>query len=52
VECLRPVQARYAELRGDEAALAQVLRDGAGRAAQTADRTLRRVHEALGFIPE
>ena len=52
VECLRPVQARYADLRGDEAALAQVLREGAGRASVVADRTLRRVHEALGFIPE
>jgi tryptophanyl-tRNA synthetase len=36
VECLKPVQAR----------------DGAGRAAARADETLRRVHEALGFIPE
>lgn len=52
VECLKPVQARYAELRGDEAALMQVLRQGAQRAAQKADQTLKRVHDALGFIPE
>lgn len=52
IECLRPVQARYAELRRDETALGAVLRDGAQRASATADRTLRRVHEALGFIPE
>ena len=52
VECLRPVQARYAELRGDEAGLMRVLRDGARRASQKADATLARVHEALGFIPE
>ncbi|MGQ0501325.1 MAG: tryptophan--tRNA ligase [Panacagrimonas sp.] len=52
VECLRPVQARYAELRADEAGLVQVLRDGARRASLKADATLRRVHEALGFIPE
>jgi tryptophanyl-tRNA synthetase len=52
VECLKPVQARYAELRGDEAGLMRVLRDGAQRAAHKADVTLKRVHEALGFIPE
>jgi tryptophanyl-tRNA synthetase len=52
VECLKPVQARYAELRGDEAGLMRVLRDGAARASRKADATLRRVHEALGFIPE
>ena len=52
VECLRPVQARYHELRGDEAGLARVLRDGAQRAAAKADATLARVHDVLGFIPE
>jgi tryptophanyl-tRNA synthetase len=52
VECLKPVQARYRDIRGDEAALKRILRDGAGRAAARADETLRRVHEALGFIPE
>ena len=52
VECLRPVQARYGELRADEPSLLKVLRDGARRASTTADGTLRRVHDALGFIPE
>ncbi|HKY92283.1 MAG TPA: tryptophan--tRNA ligase [Nevskiaceae bacterium] len=51
VECLKPVQERYAAIRADEAGLRDVLRDGAARAAATADVTLDRVHEALGFIP-
>jgi tryptophanyl-tRNA synthetase len=52
VECLKPVQARYQELREDRDGLLAVLRDGAARAAVRADTTLKRVHEALGFIPE
>jgi len=52
VECLKPVQERYQALRSDEAGLMRVLRDGAGRAQLKADATLKRVHEALGFIPE
>lgn len=52
VECLKPVQAHYAELRADEAGLIAVLRDGARRASTVADATLQRVHAALGFIPE
>jgi tryptophanyl-tRNA synthetase len=52
VECLKPVQARYAELRSDEAGLMRVLRNGAQRASVKADATLKRVHESLGFIPE
>jgi tryptophanyl-tRNA synthetase len=52
VECLKPVQARYAEVRQDREGLRQVLRSGAERASARADATLRRVHEVLGFIPE
>jgi tryptophanyl-tRNA synthetase len=52
VECLRPVQSRYHELRADEPGLVRVLRDGAARAQVKADATLRRVHESLGFIAE
>ncbi|MDE2149952.1 MAG: tryptophan--tRNA ligase [Gammaproteobacteria bacterium] len=51
VACLEPVQARYRELREDLPQLQRVLRDGAARAAAHADRTLARVHEALGFVP-
>lgn len=52
IACLEPVQARYAELRAEDAELMRILRDGAGRAAARANATLKRVHEALGFIPE
>jgi tryptophanyl-tRNA synthetase len=51
VEALRPVQARYAELRGDPATLEQVLRSGRQRAAAVAGATLERVRNALGFLP-
>ncbi len=52
VECLKPVQARYAEVRDDREGLRTVLKSGAERAAARADATLRRVHEVLGFVPE
>ncbi len=51
VECLKPVQARYAELREDRAGLQAVLKDGAERASLRANATLKRAHEALGLIP-
>ncbi len=52
VEQLRPVQARYREIRADTEGLRRVLRAGAESANARADATLKRVHEALGFIPE
>lgn len=52
VECLKPVQARYAEVREDLTGLQRVLKDGAVRASQRAEATLKRVHDVLGFIPE
>jgi tryptophanyl-tRNA synthetase len=52
VECLKPVQARYREVRDDEAGLRTILRDAADKASARADATLRRVHDVLGFIPE
>ena len=52
VACLQPVQEKYQAVREDTEGLRRVLRAGADRASATADRTLLRVHEALGFIPE
>ena len=52
VECLRPVQTRYAEIRADLPYLGGVLKAGAEAAARRADATLARVHDVLGFIPE
>lgn len=51
VAALQPLQARYAEIRGDEAYLSQVLREGRERAAAVATATLGRVKAALGFLP-
>ncbi len=49
---LEPMQARYREVREDTEGLQRVLRNGAERASARADTTLKRVHDALGFIPE
>lgn len=51
VETLRPLQARYAELREDRDGLRAVLRAGAEAAGERAETTLVRVKDALGFIP-
>jgi len=52
IEKLKPLQQRYHEIRSDEAGLRAVLKDGAERAGAHADRTLKRVHDVLGFIPQ
>jgi tryptophanyl-tRNA synthetase len=52
VEELKPVQARYREIREDTEGLRRVLRAGAESASARADATLMRVHEVLGFIPQ
>jgi tryptophanyl-tRNA synthetase len=51
VEALRPVQERYAELRRDPATLQTVLDRGAEAADAVARATLKRVRDALGFLP-
>jgi len=50
VEALRPVQARYADLRNDPGALETVLQQGRERATAVAETTLGRVRNALGFL--
>ena len=50
-EILAPVRERYAELRGDEAALEATLRDGAERARAIASGTLAEVRTAMGVGP-
>ena len=52
VECLKPIQAKYREIRSDEEGLRRVLRAGAQAASVRADATLKHVHDVLGFIPE
>jgi tryptophanyl-tRNA synthetase len=48
VDYLAPVRERYTELRGDEAELEAILRDGAERARTLAAATLSGVREAMG----
>lgn len=49
-QTLENLQARYAELMNDRAELQNILRHGADKARTTADATLRRVKDAVGFV--
>jgi tryptophanyl-tRNA synthetase len=51
VERLRPLQARYNELAGEEGYLDDVLAQGAERAASIAEKTLKQVQGCVGFLP-
>jgi tryptophanyl-tRNA synthetase len=50
VELLAPFQARYAELRSDDAELLRMLHMGAEKAAATAAPTLEQMYERMGFV--
>lgn len=52
IEHLKPIQARYRELREDHQGLQTILQTGATAAAKRANKTLDRVHDAIGLIPE
>ena len=52
VAMLEPLQQRYRELREDEPRLLAILGEGADKARQRAELTLRRVYEAVGFVPK
>ena len=51
IDWLAPVQARYDELRSDEAALEEILEAGADKARAIARETLADVREAMGVGP-
>ncbi|OKH18779.1 tryptophan--tRNA ligase [[Limnothrix rosea] IAM M-220] len=51
VAALEPIQTKYNELTADQTYLDQVLRDGQEKAATVADATLKKVKDALGFLP-
>jgi tryptophanyl-tRNA synthetase len=48
VDCLMPIRERYAELRGDEAGLEEILAAGAEKARAIASDTLADVRRAVG----
>jgi tryptophanyl-tRNA synthetase len=50
VELLTPIRERFLELRADEGELLRLLREGAGRAAATAEPTIRAVYDRMGFV--
>jgi len=50
VAMLEPLQARYHEIRADQAYLNQVMQDGAEKAQARAEVTLKSVYEKIGLI--
>ena len=50
-DALAPVQARFAELMADKAALEAQMKKGAEEAAYYARKTLSKVQKKLGFVP-
>jgi tryptophanyl-tRNA synthetase len=51
VALLDPIRLRYGELRGNPERLRAILAQGAEKAHTIAAATLRRVHDAVGFVP-
>ncbi|MED5526847.1 tryptophan--tRNA ligase [Gallaecimonas pentaromativorans] len=51
VNFLEPLQARYKELREDRTTLDAIMRAGAQEASARAAQTLKKVYEAVGFVP-
>ncbi len=50
VELLAPIQARYAALRADPAALQRLLAMGAEKARKASEPTLERMYDVMGFV--
>ncbi len=52
VGLLEPIQQRYADIRTNRDYLNDVMRNGAEKASSRAEETLKKVYEAVGFIPK
>ncbi|MBO7923214.1 tryptophan--tRNA ligase [Alteromonas sp. KS69] len=52
VGLLEPIQQRYADIRTNRDYLNDVMRNGAEKASARAEETLKKVYEAVGFIPK
>ncbi|BFT28926.1 tryptophan--tRNA ligase [Alteromonas sp. D210916BOD_24] len=52
VALLEPIQQRYAQIRADRPYLDEVMRQGAEKASSRAAQTLKKVYNAVGFIPK
>jgi tryptophanyl-tRNA synthetase len=51
IALLEPVQARFADLRGDPAELARLLALGAAKAREASDPTMALTYRRMGFVP-
>ena len=51
IATLKPIQDKYQEIMDDKNYLDSVLREGAAKAREVANRTLLRVKNALGYLP-
>ncbi len=51
VAILEPLQTKFHALRNDRAELDRVMKQGAEQAQQRAEQTLKKVYDALGFVP-
>jgi len=51
IAALEPIQHRYYELMDNRDYLDEVLRSGSSKASAVANQTLKRVKDALGFLP-
>lgn len=51
VTLLEPIQTRFHELRNDRAELDRIMKEGADKASERAAVTLKKVYEAVGFVP-
>lgn len=49
IECLNPVQVRFRELTGEKGYLEEMLKRGAGRAEEKAERKLQQVYRKIGL---
>ncbi len=50
VDFIAPVQQRFQEFRGDMTLLNSIMKDGAEKASERAEKTLVKVHEAVGMV--
>ncbi|MGO2074301.1 MAG: tryptophan--tRNA ligase [Pseudoalteromonas sp.] len=51
VSMIEPIQARFKEIREDQTMLNSIMKAGAEKASIRAEKTLKSVYDALGFIP-
>jgi len=49
-EYLKPIQDRFHEIRNDDVQLNAILKQGADQAREQAQKTLKAVHETIGFV--